>query len=172
MNIKLLLSWTYEYLFCTSLSKASHCTYYYYLQDDDDDKLTIKEEEFNPLESDESQESSNMEVAEEAVWEAQSFNKQYGKKPRLDTASSNSSISSANGVSLLNKSLGGKPLTKTGEPDDAYLLKKSTFHALIRSALMENGASNKLSTAAIYSWCQKRYTYYAERTSHNAAWKR
>ena len=113
-----------------------------------------------------------MEVVEEAVWEAQSFNKQYGKKPRLDTASSNSSISSANGVSLLNKSLGGKPLTKTGEPDDAYLLKKSTYHMLIRSALIENGASNKLSTASIYSWCQKRYTYYAERTSHNAAWKR
>ena len=160
---------------CNQASLSSHFLLIFQ-DDDDDDKLIIKEEEFNPLESDESQESSNMEVAEEAVWEAQSFNKQYGKKPRLDTASSNSSISSANGLSLLNKSLGGKSLNRTGEvvcqPDDAYLLKKSTLHNLIRSALMENGASNKLSTAAIYSWCQKRYTYYAERTSHNAAWKR
>ena len=150
-------------------------------QDYDEDKLTIKEEEFNPLESDDVStqtstadtiDSSDKEKkAEESVgnpeyWEAQSFHKQYGKKPRLE------SPSSSGGMSVLNK--GSKPKS-SGEvvcqPNDEYLKKKSTYHLLIRSALL--GAENcKLSPAAIYSWCQKRYNYYAERNSHNASWKR
>ena len=53
---------------------------------------------------------------------------------------------------------------------------KSNYHILIRSALIgcHKGADphrSVLTPSEIYGWCQRKYTYYAERDSYNASWK-
>jgi len=157
--------------------------------DDEDDDVTIIDEEFNP--DDDSDEGDDGIITV--------VNNRGPPNPAAALAAQSSSHQGPNAAASWKSgyAAGGHPLYPTkktpasksagnGPQQEVYNPEihggseippvKSNYHILIRSALIgcHKGADphrSVLTPSEIYGWCQRKYTYYADRDSYNASWK-